>query len=289
MLRRAAADKRPLTPGPGDAEFENVVVLAIVFDQVSARHFFLDHRNKARVPSVARVAALPSDGILGWSEGHSRMALQPSACQIRRVIGQDPLPEKLLPFVLFAFVGSITPGPNNMISTASGAAFGFARTMPQMLGVSIGFPLMMMALGLGLGEIFRQLPWLHEALRYAGAAFLLYLAWRIAGAAGIEEAEAKRPLSFIEAAIFQWLNPKAWTLALGALAAFTTPGLGMAAHVFEIGLLAVLFGVNAFIALVIWCLFGVMIAQALRDERKRKIFQLSLAGLLALSVVFLFV
>jgi threonine/homoserine/homoserine lactone efflux protein len=198
------------------------------------------------------------------------------------------LPEKLLPFVLFAIVGSVTPGPNNMISTASGAAFGFVRTLPQMLGVSVGFPLMMVALGLGLGQIFLQLPWLHEVMRYAGAAFLLYLAWRIAGSAGVEEAEARKPLTFVEAAIFQWLNPKAWTLALGALAAFTTPGLNMGASLLEIGLLAALFGVIAFLALVIWCVFGVVIARLLRDARKRRIFQLSLAGLLAISTVSLF-
>jgi threonine/homoserine/homoserine lactone efflux protein len=200
-----------------------------------------------------------------------------------------PLPEKLLPFVLFAIVGSVTPGPNNMISTASGAAFGFVRTLPQMLGVSVGFPLMMVALGLGLGQIFLHLPWLHEVMRYAGAAFLLYLAWRIASSAGVEETEAGQPLTFVEAAIFQWLNPKAWTLALGALAAFTTPGLGMGASLLEIGLLAALFGVIAFLALVIWCLFGVVIARALRNARRQKIFQLSLAALLAVSVVFLFI
>jgi threonine/homoserine/homoserine lactone efflux protein len=209
--------------------------------------------------------------------------LCPACCRV------VPLPEKLLPFVVFAFVGSFTPGPNNMISTASGAAFGFARTLPQMLGVSVGFPAMLVALGLGLGEIFRQLPWLHEALRYLGAAFLLYLAWRIARAADVEAVEAKRPLTFVEAAIFQWLNPKAWTLALGALAAFTTPGLGTGASLLEIGILASLFGVIAFLALVIWCLFGVVIARALRNARRQKIFQLSLAALLAVSVVFLFI
>ena len=191
--------------------------------------------------------------------------------------------------MLFAIVGSVTPGPNNMISTASGAAFGFARTLPQMLGVSVGFPLMMVALGLGLGQIFLQLPWLHEAMRYAGAAFLLYLAWRIASSAGVEEAEAGKPLTFVEAAIFQWLNPKAWPLALGALAAFTTPGLGLGTSLLEISFLATLFGVIAFFALVVWCLFGVMIARLLQDARKRRIFQLSLAGLLAISVVSLFI
>ncbi|MCC6946710.1 MAG: LysE family translocator [Bradyrhizobiaceae bacterium] len=119
--------------------------------------------------------------------------------------------ENLFAFLLFAIAGSITPGPNNMISTASGAAFGFARTLPQMLGVSVGYPVMIVAFGFGLGEVFRQVPWLHEALRYAGSAFLLYLAWRIASAVGVDRAEAKRPLTLIEAALFQWLNPKAWT------------------------------------------------------------------------------
>lgn len=217
-------------------------------------------------------------GAAGAAMAHSRL-VAPSC----------PVPEKFLSFLLFALVGSITPGPNNMISTASGAAFGFVRTLPQMLGVSVGFPLMLIALGLGLGEIFQQAPWLHEALKYAGAAFLLYLAWRIASAAGVEDAETKRPLTFIEAAVFQWLNPKAWTLSLGALAAFTTPGLGFAAFFTEIAVLAVLFGAIAFLALVVWCLFGVMIARALQDERKRKVFQFSLAGLLALSVVSLFI
>jgi threonine/homoserine/homoserine lactone efflux protein len=198
------------------------------------------------------------------------------------------VPEKLLPFVLFMLAGSITPGPNTMISTASGAAFGFARTLPQMLGVSFGFPVMIVAFGLGLGEVFRQAPWLHEVLRYAGAAFLLYLAWRIANAAGPERAETKRPLTFIEAALFQWLNPKAWTLALGTIAAFTTPGLSLQGLLAEIAVIAILSAIIPFVCLAVWCVFGVMISAALADERKRRIFQLSLAALLALSVIFLF-
>jgi threonine/homoserine/homoserine lactone efflux protein len=199
------------------------------------------------------------------------------------------LPEKLLPFLLFMIAGSITPGPNTMMSTASGAAFGVARTVPQMLGVGIGFGLMIAAFGFGLGEVFRRAPWLHDILRYAGAAFLLYLAWRVAMAVGPEREEARRPLSFIEAVLFQWLNPKAWTLALGTIAAFTTPGLEFAEFLTEIGLIASLSGAIAIASLIVWCLFGVMIAGMLADERKRRIFQYSLAGLLALSVVFLFV
>jgi threonine/homoserine/homoserine lactone efflux protein len=136
------------------------------------------------------------------------------------------VPEKIVPFLLFMFVGAFTPGPNNMISTASGAAFGFTRTLPQILGVSIGYPLMIVAVAFGLGELLRRAPWLHEALRLAGAAFLLYLAWRMARAvAAPDQSEAARPLTFLESALFQWLNPKAWTFAVGTIAAFTTPGL----------------------------------------------------------------
>jgi threonine/homoserine/homoserine lactone efflux protein len=108
-------------------------------------------------------------------------------------------------------------------------------------------------------------------------------------ASGPERAEAKRPLTFVEAALFQWLNPKAWTLALGTIAAFTTPGLSFTQYLSEIGLIALLSGVIPFACLMVWCLFGVMIARALDDERKRYMFQYALAGLLVASIAFLFV
>jgi threonine/homoserine/homoserine lactone efflux protein len=204
----------------------------------------------------------------------------------RRVI---VVPEKLLPFLLFMAVGSITPGPNNMMSTASGAAFGYARTVPQMLGVSIGFPVMILAVGLGLGELLRQAPWLQDAVKIAGAAFLLYFAWRIASAAGVEKKDASQPFTFLEAALFQWLNPKSWTFGVGTVAAFTTPGLPLAGFLVETGTIAAIAGVLAYVSLSVWCLFGVMIGRLLADERKRRIFQYALAALLALSIVFLFV
>jgi threonine/homoserine/homoserine lactone efflux protein len=216
------------------------------------------------------------------------MAGREVPCHIPRPLECAVVPEKLLPFLLFCLVSSITPGPNNMISTASGAAFGFARTMPQMLGVAIGFPLMVIALGLGLGEVLRRAPWLHDVVRYGGAAFLLYLAWRIATAAGPENTETQRPLTFLESVIFQWLNPKAWTFAVGTIAAFTTPGLAFGRYVTEITLIAALCGLIAFASLAVWCLFGVMISALLADSRKRRMLQLSLAALLALSVIFLF-
>jgi threonine/homoserine/homoserine lactone efflux protein len=229
-------------------------------------------------------AAVKTDGnaLLAWLARRDHANVR----AFTRII---PLPEKIVPFLIFMLVGAITPGPNNMISTASGAAFGYARTVPQMLGVSLGFPVMIVAVGLGLGEVLRRAPWLHDAVRIGGALFLLYFAWRIARAAGPEQTEARKPFTLIEAALFQWLNPKSWTFAVGTIAAFTTPGLPFAGFLAETGTIAVISGVLAFVSLSVWCLFGVMIGRLLADERKRRIFQYALAVLLAMSIVFLFV
>ncbi len=185
--------------------------------------------------------------------------------------------------------GAVTPGPNNTISTLSGATFGFRRTLPQMLGVSVGYPLMFGALGLGVGEVFKHAPWLHGAMRYMGAAFLLYLAWKLVRANAPQAAGSARPVGFFEALFFQWLNPKAWSIALGAIAAFTTPGLSTNAFLLEVGIFTLVSAVITFPALVLWCLFGVAISAMLKDERKRRIFNYSLAVVLVLSIAFLFV
>ncbi|HRF07742.1 MAG TPA: LysE family translocator [Xanthobacteraceae bacterium] len=198
------------------------------------------------------------------------------------------MPEQLLAFTLFSFAGAVTPGPNNTISTLSGATFGFRRTLPQMLGVSVGYPLMLAALGLGLGKLFELAPWLHGAMRYVGAAFLLYLAWKLIRANAPESADNARPVGFFEAFFFQWLNPKAWSIALGALAAFTTPGLSTNAFLLEVGIFTLVSVAVTLPSLVLWCLFGVAIAALLNDEKKRRIFNYSLAAILVLSMAVLF-
>lgn len=199
------------------------------------------------------------------------------------------LPEQLVAFSLFTLAGAITPGPNNTISTLSGATFGFRRTMPQMLGVSIGYPLMLAALGLGLGELLKVVPWLHSAMRYVGAAFLLYLAWKLVRAIAPEARGTAQPVGFVEAFFFQWLNPKAWSIALGAIAAFTTPGLSANDFFREVAIFTLVSALITFPALVLWCLFGVAISTLLRDERKRRIFNYALAAILVLSIAFLFI
>ena len=199
------------------------------------------------------------------------------------------LPEQLLAFSFFTLVGAVTPGPNNTISTLSGATFGFRKTMPQMLGVSVGYPLMLAALGLGLGEVFKVVPWLHNAMRYVGAAFLLYLAWKLIRANAPQSAGTARPVGFFEAFFFQWLNPKAWSIALGAIAAFTTPGLSTNAFLWEVAIFTLVSAIITFPSLVLWCLFGVAISKKLKDEKKRRVFNYLLAAILVLSIAALFI
>src|SRR5262245_2415096 len=129
--------------------------------------------------------------------------------------------ELIGPLILFAAVMSLTPGPNVVMVTAAGANFGFRRVIPHILGITVGFGIMVMAVGLGLAGLCRAEPRVHTVLKYAGAAYLLYLAWRIAHAeAGAGAAAGAKPIRFLEAALFQWVNPKGWVFAIGALAAY---------------------------------------------------------------------
>ena len=196
------------------------------------------------------------------------------------------MPDNLVPLTLFALIGAFTPGPNNIMVTASGTVFGFTRTVPHIAGVTIGFAVMIVAFGLGLGQVFQSYPALHHWLRIIGALYLLYLAWRIATAGDPGAAEARRqPLSFMEAALFQWLNPKAWTLALGVIIAFTTVGGNLWT---ELAIINAIFTAATVASLTTWCLFGVAIRQLLSSSRALRTTNLVLASLVALSVVMLF-
>lgn len=136
-------------------------------------------------------------------------------------------PDLLLAFVLFAFATAGTPGPNNMMLLASGANFGFRRTILHILGISAGLGVMVVAMGWGLSGAFKTFPILHEILKWAGAAYMLWLAWKIATATGInDKSPTGQPMTFLEAAAFQWLNPKAWAMALGAATTYTPEGSG---------------------------------------------------------------
>ena len=130
--------------------------------------------------------------------------------------------------VLFAFVASATPGPNNMMVLTSGVNYGFRRSIPHMAGIALGFGLMILLVGLGFGQLFEWLPWLYAALKVLSVAYMVWLAWKIATAGPVtpdSRASDARPLTFLQAAAFQWINPKAWTICLAAVAAYTATEL----------------------------------------------------------------
>ena len=194
---------------------------------------------------------------------------------------------EFLPLVTFAVATAITPGPNNIMLTASGANFGFRRTLPHMLGVAIGFTIMVLAIGLGLSAIFERFPLIHQVLRYGGGAYLLYLAYRIAMAAPTPGAAqpAGHPLTFLQAALFQWINPKSWMMAVGAISAYTTVGGNL---MLESVLIAVTFGAIGLPSTALWAGLGVAIARLLRTRWVLRAFNIAMALLLVASLAVMF-
>jgi len=190
-------------------------------------------------------------------------------------------PDLLIALVLFGLASSITPGPNNTMLMASGANFGFARTAPHLAGVVLGFPLMVIGVGLGLGRLFDAYPVLHDVLRAAGAAYLLYLAWKIARSDSIGAGSAgTQPMSFWQAVAFQWVNPKAWAMALGAVTAYA-PREG---YVVNVLIAALVFSLVNGPCVSMWAAFGVGVRRFLSTPKALKVFNLTMAGLLVLSL-----
>jgi len=191
--------------------------------------------------------------------------------------------EAFAALIAFAFVTSITPGPNNLMLLASGVNFGFVRTIPHMLGIGGGFLSLLLGVGFGLGAVLTAFPSLHLALKIAGGAYLLYLAWRIAmsrqmGKAG--ESAATRPLTFIEAAAFQWVNPKAWVMAVTAMAVYTDPE----APFLSVALVAVAFAAVNLPSVSSWAGFGTALRGFLSDPLRLKWFNIAMGVLLAATL-----
>ena len=181
----------------------------------------------------------------------------------------------------FSLVSSITPGPNNIMLLASGVNFGFRRTIPHMLGIGIGFGILLLAVGFGLREVFVQFPIAQTAIKIAGAVYLTYLAWRIANSGPVEAGEAgSRPMTFLEASLFQWVNPKAWVMAITAMTVYT----GQPDFITSVFLVAVVFVITNVPSVSIWCGFGVGLREFLADPAKLRVFNISMAVLLILSL-----
>lgn len=189
--------------------------------------------------------------------------------------------EILTALTTFALVTVITPGPNNFMLMASGANFGVARTVPHMAGIALGFPAMAFLVGLGVMRVFDLWPPAYAILRILSAAYLLYLAWKIATAAPVARTERRgRPFTFLEAAGFQWVNPKAWSMALSAITLYA-PGRDLAAIVWVAGV----YVACSLISTTSWTVLGTAIGRLLGNPRRLRIFNIVMAVLLVATLV----
>ncbi|KQW51534.1 MULTISPECIES: LysE family translocator [unclassified Roseateles] len=188
-------------------------------------------------------------------------------------------PATLHALVGFAFVTSITPGPNNLMLLASGTNFGWRRSLPHLLGISFGFAVMLVLVGLGLGEVFTRYPGLHDVLKWASLAYLLYLAYKVATAAPPTAGDPSgqgRPMGFGAAALFQAVNPKAWAMSLTAVTAYGELGIAALAAVFVLVNLPCCGS---------WALLGEQMRRWLHRPRALQAFNWGAAALMVVSVL----
>lgn len=187
-----------------------------------------------------------------------------------------------LPLLGFALVGSVTPGPNVLMVAAAAASVGLRGVLPHMLGVTFGFSAMILLVGLGLAAPLAASPVVHGILQWMAAGWMLWLAWKIATAPPPGEGPARPPFTFLQAALFQWVNPKAWMVAGAAIAAFTRHGDPLLPQVAGI---ALVFGAISMPCLLAWAALGAGARHILREARAIRRFNIVMGVLLALSVL----
>ncbi|WP_390912045.1 LysE family transporter [Pseudosulfitobacter sp. SM2401] len=188
--------------------------------------------------------------------------------------------ELLTALVGFCFASSITPGPNNLMLMASGANFGFVRSIPHMLGIGIGFVLMVILVGIGLAQIFDSYPIAHTILKVASVLYMLYLAYKIATAAPATKGDQTgTPMTFLQAASFQWVNPKAWTMAITAVTVYTAD-----TSLASILIVGAVFGAINLPCVSCWTVLGQQMARILTNPTRLRAFNVSMALLLIASL-----
>lgn len=189
----------------------------------------------------------------------------------------------ILPLLLFVTVATVTPGGATTLATASGARFGFVRSIPLVLGVALGLALLAAVAALGLGSLLRAMPTLQTVVKATGSAYLLWLAWRIARS-GPPNADngPVRPITLGQGFLLLWLNPKSWAMTVGAAASFALLASGPNRLAL---LLGAVFGSAACASLALWCALGVLFAQLLRTPRHWRILNLAMGVLLAASII----
>jgi threonine/homoserine/homoserine lactone efflux protein len=193
---------------------------------------------------------------------------------------------ELVALVAFAFVGSVSPGPNNTVLWASGLRFGFRRTVPHVLGTALGIGLLVVGVAAGIGALLEAVPAAEFVLKVAGSLYLLYVAYLVLGNGGVGCTEVSNPLTLRQAIVFQCVNPKAWIFAIAAVGTFLSTNLPWAVGVgFLTGILmAVVVGSSS-----IWAVGGAALGRVVDEERTRRVISIGLAALLVASVVLLWI
>jgi threonine/homoserine/homoserine lactone efflux protein len=188
--------------------------------------------------------------------------------------------------IAFAFVSSITPGPNNLMLMSSGANFGFKRTIPHMFGVGLGFVFMLILVGVGLMQLFDAYPLSHQILKVLSVIYLVYLAFKIATAAEPQSdiQSSATPMTFLQAVAFQWINPKAWAVALSAVSIYAP-----ARDFKSVLLVGVIFGTVSLTTISTWTVLGQQLRHLLTDHQKLRIFNITMAALLLSSLYPVFI
>jgi len=188
----------------------------------------------------------------------------------------------LAAFLMFALVMFFTPGPNNIMLLSSGLTYGFRRTIPHMVGITVGFAFMVGAVGLGLGTIFIAYPMLQTILKYAGAAYLIYLAWHIGMAepSAPEQDNSRGPMTFWGAAMFQWVNAKGWVMVIGTITAYAA----IASFPWNILIQTVISLAMGAVSTVVWALFGTALRPMLTSPKAVRAFNIVMALLLLASL-----
>jgi threonine/homoserine/homoserine lactone efflux protein len=190
--------------------------------------------------------------------------------------------QELASLVAFSILSAGTPGPNNILLWASGAAFGFRRTLPHVVGTAIGIGSMTLAVAMGLGAVLAAFPSLAVAMKVAGSVYLLYLAWQVAGAQALDRTDVARPLGLLQASALQAINPKSWIFVLGALTTFRPASLPVVAGTLLVAGTMVLVILPTASA---WALGGELIDRLLASTRARRTVSFVLAGLLVVTIV----
>ncbi len=191
----------------------------------------------------------------------------------------------IIPLLTFAFVTSSTPGPNNVMLMSSGMNFGFKLSIPHIVGVAIGFPIMILLVGLGLMQLFELVDNSFAVLKLLSVGYLVYLAWRIANTKTLSSGSTStQPLTVMQAALFQWVNPKAWAMALTAISVYTPPSKPL----YSVLLVAIAFVISGTFSTCLWTLMGQQLKRFLNDPLKLRAVNICLAILLVFTLLPMF-